>query len=258
MFENLKKLEQEIKEKLFSIKDSKSLSSLKVDIFGKKGSITNYLKSISSLPDDQKKEAGQTINELKNKINTMIEKKFNDFNRDEIKNKLFNESIDSTLSSRPDEEGKINPITQTIAEVTKIFQKMGFKTVLGPDIEDDYHNFTALNIPPEHPARQLHDTFYLKKNKNDQKNLLRTHTSPVQIRILENTKPPLKIIAPGRTYRADSDITHTPMFHQIEGLYIDKNVNMSHLKGCILDFCREYFDIEDLPVRFRPSFFSFY
>ena len=257
MFENLKKLEQEIEEKLSSIKDSKSLSSLKVDIFGKKGSITNYLKSISSLPDDQKKKAGQTINELKNKINTMIEKKFNDFNKDEIKNKLFNESIDSTLPSRPDEEGKINPITQTIAEVTKIFQKMGFKTVLGPDIEDDYHNFTALNIPPEHPARQLHDTFYLKKNRNDQKNLLRTHTSPVQIRILEDTKPPLKIIAPGRTYRADSDITHTPMFHQIEGLYIDKDVNMSHLKGCILDFCREYFDIEDLPVRFRPSFFPF-
>ena len=134
---------------------------------------------------------------------------------------------------------------------------MGFKTALGPDIEDDYHNFTALNIPPEHPARQLHDTFYLKKNKNGQKNLLRTHTSPVQIRTLENTKPPLKIIAPGRAYRADSDITHTPMFHQIEGLCIDKDVNMSHLKGCILDFCHEYFDIEDLPVRFRPSFFPF-
>ena len=258
MFENLKKLEQEIEEKLSSIKDSRSLSSLKAEIFGKKGSITNHLKSISSLPENQRKEVGRAINDLKSKINSMIEKKFNDINKDEIKNKLLNERVDTTLPSRSYEEGKINPITQTIAEVTKIFQKMGFKTALGPDIEDDYHNFTALNIPPEHPARQLHDTFYLRKNKNGQKNLLRTHTSPVQIRTLENTKPPLKIIAPGRTYRADSDITHTPMFHQVEGLCIDKDINMSHLKGCILDFCREYFDIKDLPVRFRPSFFSFY
>ena len=130
---------------------------------------------------------------------------------------------------------------------------MGFETALGPDIEDDYHNFTALNIPPEHPARQLHDTFYLKNNSK----LLRTHTSPVQIRTLEKIKHPLKIIAPGRTYRADSDMTHTPMFHQIEGLSLDININMSHLKGCIMDFCREFFEIDDLPVRFRPSFFPF-
>ena len=157
------------------------------------------------------------------------------------------------MSPRPFDEGKLNPITQTIAEVTTIFQKMGFETALGPDIEDDYHNFTALNIPPEHPARQLHDTFYLKNNSK----LLRTHTSPVQIRTLEKIKPPLKIIAPGRTYRADSDMTHTPMFHQIEGLSLDININMSHLKGCIMDFCREFFEIDDLPVRFRPSFFPF-
>ena len=254
MFENLKKLEQEIEEKLSCIKDSISLSSLKIEIFGKKGSITNHLKSISSLPKDQRKQTGQAINDLKNKINTTIEKKFNDLNKDEIENKLLNESVDSTLSSRPDEEGKINPITQTIAEVTKIFQKMGFKIALGPDIEDDYHNFTALNIPPEHPARQLHDTFYLKGKNNK---LLRTHTSPVQIRTLEKRKPPLKIIAPGRTYRADSDMTHTPMFHQIEGLCLDTNIKMSHLKGCIMDFSREFFEIDDLPVRFRPSFFPF-
>ena len=162
--------------------------------------------------------------------------------------------MDVTLSTRPAYEGKLSPITQTIAEVTKIFQKMGFETALGPDIEDDYHNFTALNIPPEHPARQLHDTFYIKNKKNK---LLRTHTSPVQIRTLEKKKPPLKIIAPGRTYRADSDMTHTPMFHQVEGLYLDTNVNMSQLKGCIMDFCKEFFEIDDLPVRFRPSFFPF-
>tara|TARA_B100001245_G_scaffold141567_1_gene105476 strand:+ start:235 stop:1029 length:795 start_codon:yes stop_codon:yes gene_type:complete len=167
---------------------------------------------------------------------------------------LQKEEMDVTLSTRPLDEGKLNPITQTIAEVTKIFQKMGFETALGPDIEDDYHNFTALNIPPEHPARQLHDTFYIK-NKNNK--LLRTHTSPVQIRTLEKKKPPLRIIAPGRTYRADSDMTHTPMFHQVEGLYLDVNVNMSQLKGCIMDFCREFFEIDDLPVRFRPSFFPF-
>ena len=157
----------------------------------------------------------------------MIQQKYENFNKSEISQKLQSEEIDITLPTRPLIEGKLNPITQVIAEVTSIFQKMGFETVLGPDIEDDYHNFTALNIPPEHPARQLHDTFYLKNNNNE---LLRTHTSPVQIRTLEKKKPPLKIIAPGRTYRADSDMTHTPMFHQIEGLCLDKNIQNLLLK----------------------------
>ena len=257
MSEKLKKLEQEIQKKLSTVKDALDLNALKVEIFGKKGSITEQLKAIKNLPEDQRKEAGQDINDLKNKISDLIEKKNKNFSKNEISTKLDKEKADITLPSRSITEGKINPITQTIAEVTKIFQKMGFESAIGPDIEDDFHNFTALNIPPEHPARQLHDTFYLEKKKTDQLKLLRTHTSPVQIRTMQKKKPPLRIIAPGRTYRADSDITHTPMFHQIEGLCIDQQINMSHLKGCILDFCREYFEITDLPVRFRPSFFPF-
>ena len=253
MSEELEKLEIQIKEKISNADNLEHLNSIRIEVFGKKGLITNHLKLLTGLPENERKIKGKIINDIKNKINELLQQKNKILNDNEISKKLEKEEIDITLSSRPFDEGKLNPITQTIAEVTTIFQKMGFETALGPDIEDDYHNFTALNIPPEHPARQLHDTFYLKNNSK----LLRTHTSPVQIRTLEKIKPPLRIIAPGRTYRADSDMTHTPMFHQIEGLCLDTNVNMSHLKGCIMDFCREFFGIDDLPVRFRPSFFPF-
>ena len=254
MSEELENLEKQIEEKITNATTLDDLNSIRVEVFGKKGLITNHLKSLTELPENERKEKGKKINNLKNKINTLLQQKNKNLSDSEISQKLQKEQVDITLSTRPFEEGKLNPITQTIAEVSTIFQKMGFETALGPDIEDDYHNFTALNIPPEHPARQLHDTFYLKGKNNK---LLRTHTSPVQIRTLEKKKPPLKIIAPGRTYRADSDITHTPMFHQVEGLCLDKDINMSHLKGCIMDFCREFFEINDLPVRFRPSFFPF-
>ena len=254
MSEELENLEKQIEEKITNVTTLDDLNSIRVEVFGKKGLITNHLKSLAELPENEKKEKGKKINDVKNKINTLFQQKNKNLSDGEISQKLQKEEVDVTLSTRPIHKGKLNPITQTIAEVTKIFQKMGFETALGPDIEDDYHNFTALNIPPEHPARQLHDTFYIK-NKNNK--LLRTHTSPVQIRTLEKKKPPLRIIAPGRTYRADSDMTHTPMFHQVEGLYLDTNVNMSQLKGCIMDFCKEFFEIDDLPVRFRPSFFPF-
>ena len=254
MSEELENLEKQIEEKITNATTLDDLNSIRVEVFGKKGLITNHLKSLTELPENERKEKGKKINNVKNKINTLLQQRNKNLSDSEISQKLQKEQVDITLSTRPFEEGKLNPITQTIAEVSTIFQKMGFETVLGPDIEDDYHNFTALNIPPEHPARQLHDTFYLKGKNNK---LLRTHTSPVQIRTLEKKKPPLKIIAPGRTYRADSDMTHTPMFHQVEGLCLDKDINMSHLKGCIMDFCREFFEINDLPVRFRPSFFPF-
>ena len=254
MSEELENLEKQIEEKITNVTTLDDLNSIRVEVFGKKGLITNHLKSLAELPENERKEKGKKINDLKNKINTLFQQKNKNLSDSEISQKLQKEEVDVTLSTRPIHKGKLNPITQTIAEVTKIFQKMGFETALGPDIEDDYHNFTALNIPPEHPARQLHDTFYIKGKNNK---LLRTHTSPVQIRTLEKKKPPLRIIAPGRTYRADSDMTHTPMFHQVEGLYLDTNVNMSQLKGCIMDFCREFFEIDDLPVRFRPSFFPF-
>ena len=242
MSEELEKLEKQIEEKISRADNLEDLKSIRVEVFGKKGLITNHLKSLAELPENERKEKGKEINDVKNKINTLLQQKNKNLSASEISQKLQKEEVDVTLSTRPTDEGKLNPITQTIAEVTKIFQKMGFETALGPDIEDDYHNFTALNIPPEHPARQLHDTFYIKDKNNK---LLRTHTSPVQIRTLEKKKPPLKIIAPGRTYRADSDMTHTPMFHQVEGLCLDKDINMSHLKGCIMDFCREFFEINE-------------
>jgi phenylalanyl-tRNA synthetase alpha chain len=162
-----------------------------------------------------------------------------------------------TLPIRPESEGRIHPISQTIDEMVAIFNQMGFQVAEGPHIETDEHNFTALNIPPEHPARQLHDTFYLPQKPDGSQLLLRTHTSPVQIRSMRQMKPPIRIIVPGRTFRADSDATHSPMFHQIEGLVIDDTSHMGHLKGTIVDFCRAFFDVDDLPVRFRPSFFPF-
>jgi len=170
---------------------------------------------------------------------------------------LKQQRIDVTLPIRPEPEGRIHPISQTIDEMVAIFCEMGFQVAEGPHIETDEHNFTALNIPPEHPARQLHDTFYLPAKSDGSQLLLRTHTSPVQIRSMRQMKPPLRIIVPGRTFRADSDATHSPMFHQIEGLVIDDTSHMGHLKGAIVDFCRAFFDVDDLPVRFRPSFFPF-
>ena len=171
--------------------------------------------------------------------------------------RLAEERIDVTLPILPAPEGRIHPISQTIEQMVAIFCQMGFSVVEGPDIEDDFHNFTALNIPPEHPARQDHDTFYLPERADGSRPLLRTHTSPVQIRTMRAGEPPLRIVVPGRTYRADHDATHSPMFHQIEGLVIDESTHMGHLKGCLIEFCRAFFGLSDLPVRFRPSFFPF-
>ena len=171
--------------------------------------------------------------------------------------KLAAERVDVTLPARPEADGRIHPISQTIDEVVAIFGEMGFSIAEGPDIEDDFHNFTALNIPPEHPARQMHDTFYFPEKPDGSRLLLRTHTSPVQLRTMEGTKPPLRIIVPGRTFRSDSDMTHTPMFHQVEGLVIDEHSHMGHLKGCLIEFCRTYFEVPDVPVRFRASHFPF-
>ncbi len=171
--------------------------------------------------------------------------------------RLAGERVDVTLPARPESEGRIHPVSQTIDEIVQIFGEMGFKVAEGPDIEDDFHNFTALNIPESHPARQMHDTFYLPEQADGSRLVLRTHTSPVQIRHMRNNKPPIRIIAPGRTYRCDSDMTHSPMFHQVEGLVVDETTHMGHLKGCLIDFCRTYFGVAELPVRFRPSFFPF-
>ena len=202
-------------------------------------------------------ELGQALNRLKDEIAGAIDARRSTLEDAALKVRLQSEGVDVTLPVRPERAGCLHPISQTIDEIVAIFGEMGFAVAEGPDIEDDFHNFTALNIPPEHPARQMHDTFYFPERADGSRMLLRTHTSPVQIRTMQNSKPPLRIIVPGRTYRCDSDMTHTPMFHQVEGLVVDETSHMGHLKGCLIHFCRAFFGVDDLPVRFRPSFFPF-
>jgi len=215
------------------------------------------LKQLGQIAPEKRKEEGQRRNVLKDEIGAAIEARRAVLEAQELEEKLKTDLVDVTLPSPPAAEGRVHPISQTIDEIVAIFGEMGFAVAEGPDIEDDFHNFTALNIPPEHPARQMHDTFYLPERADGSRLLLRTHTSPVQVRTMQRTPPPLRIIAPGRTYRCDSDMTHTPMFHQVEGLVVDETTHMGHLKGCIVEFCRAFFQVSDLPVRFRPSFFPF-
>ncbi|MGB8276199.1 MAG: phenylalanine--tRNA ligase subunit alpha, partial [Alphaproteobacteria bacterium] len=236
-----------------------ALEAVRVDALGRKGRLTELMKGLGSLPADERRETGFTINRVKDSIESAIAARRHALDEAAIEERLRTETVDVTLPVRPDplEGGRIHPISQSLDEVVAILGEMGFTVAEGPDIEDDFHNFTALNIPPEHPARQMHDTFYLPADAEGQSKVLRTHTSPVQIRAMMATTPPLRVIAPGRTYRCDSDMTHTPMFHQVEGLVVDRSTHMGHLKGCLIDFCRAYFEIDDLPLRFRPSFFPF-
>jgi phenylalanyl-tRNA synthetase alpha chain len=238
--------------------DLKTLEEARITALGKKGRITQLMKGLGAMEPEARKAAGARLNAVKDEIAAAIEARKNDLAGAAIDAKLMQERVDVTLPVRPEQDGRIHPISQTIDEVVAIFGEMGFAVAEGPDIEDDWHNFTALNIPPEHPARQEHDTFYLPGVGADGRRMvLRTHTSPVQIRTMLKQKPPVRIICPGRTYRCDSDATHSPMFHQVEGLVIDETTHMGHLKGCLIEFCRAYFGVDDLPVRFRPSYFPF-
>ena len=238
-------------------KSTQALYAVQVGALGKSGEITLLLKQLGQIAPEKRKEEGQRRNVLKDEIGAAIEARRAVLEAQELEEKLKTDLVDVTLPSPPAAEGRVHPISQTIDEIVAIFGEMGFTVAEGPDIEDDFHNFTALNIPPEHPARQMHDTFYLPERADGARLLLRTHTSPVQVRTMQRTPPPLRIIAPGRTYRCDSDMTHTPMFHQVEGLVVDETTHMGHLKGCIVEFCRAFFQVSDLPVRFRPSFFPF-
>ena len=243
----------------YLIKFNKKLSlsevnQIKSDLFGKNGIISAEFKKIGQIEESKRKKFAADLNEIKDILQNKIFLKINELENLEINERLNKEKIDITLPSRPYPKGKIHPVSQTIDEISSIFSEIGFSVEEGPDVENDYNNFTALNTPDDHPARDMHDTFYLDKNK---KKLLRTHTSPVQIRTMLNNKPPFKIIAPGRTYRSDSDQTHAPMFHQVEGLHIDKNINMGHLKGCLNYFIKEFFEVEKIKMRFRPSHFPF-
>jgi len=234
-----------------------TLEDVRVAALGKKGAITAQMKNLGGLEPEQRKAAGQALNAIKDDVAAAIDAKKTAMTDAELNAKLLAEKIDVTLPIRPEREGFIHPISQTIEEVVAILGEMGFAVAEGPEIEDDWYNFTALNIPEDHPARQEHDTFYLPGVGEKGRKVLRTHTSPVQIRTMMNSEPPMRIIAPGRTYRCDYDATHSPMFHQIEGLVVDEATHMGHLKGCLIDFCRAYFDIDELPVRFRPSYFPF-
>jgi phenylalanyl-tRNA synthetase alpha chain len=235
---------------------TKELEDMRVKLLGKSGAITLMLKELGTLPAEQRKQRGAEINALKDQVVSTIEQRRYSLQEHELAIQLAQEAIDVTLPPRPESRGTLHPISQVIQEITQYFSLYGFTVAEGPDMEDEEHNFTALNIDEHHPARQSHDTFYFQKQDGIQK-LLRTHTSPVQIRTMRKQQPPIRILAPGRTYRCDYDATHTPMFHQIEGLVIDHGIHMGHLKGCIINFLRSFFELDQLPVRFRPSFFPF-
>ena len=237
--------------------DLAAVEALRVSALGKSGSITEMVKGIGQLPPEERRDAGQQLNTVKNAVAAAIDARKQILEAAALDASLAEDRIDVSLPARPVAQGRIHPISQTIDEMVAIFCEMGFTVAEGPHIETDFNNFTALNIPPEHPARQDHDTFYLPPDEDGNRKVLRTHTSPVQIRTMVNEAPPIRIVVPGRTFRADHDATHSPMFHQIEGLVIDEATHMGHLKGCLIEFCRAFFDVDDLPVRFRPSYFPF-
>lgn len=254
-------LKIEITSEIEAANDLKSLDDVRVTVLGKKGRITAIMKTLGQMDPEERKTKGQELNRLKDEIAETIRQAESTLKKAELEKRLATETIDITLEPRPAKMGKIHPLSQTMEELVTIFSAMGFSVAEGPDIEDDWHNFTALNFPPGHPAREMQDTFFLPEDESEKeeyrKKLLRTHTSSVQIRHMENNQPPHKIVCFGRTYRSDFDMTHTPMFHQMECLYVDKGVTMAHLKGCLTDFVRAFFEVDDLPVRFRPSFFPF-
>lgn len=276
---DLSALQQGILHQIDSATDTDSVEQIRIQYLGKKGELSALMKQLGKLDPDARREQGQALNVVKDTVLSALTAKSQSLANAELNARLQSETVDVTLSPRPHTVGKLHPIQQTTDEIIAIFGEMGFVLAEGPDIEDDWHNFQALNIPPEHPARQMQDTFYLPQNDSNQnpavgynteqtKNVvLRTHTSPVQIRTMlsavENAKqnntdlPPIRIIAPGRTYRCDSDMTHTPMFHQVEGLVIDKTANFAHLKGVLESFCSAYFQVDSVALKFRPSFFPF-
>jgi len=231
--------------------DLKILEDIRVQCLGKKGEITELLKNLSSLSPEERPSAGQAVNQVKVKVQNLLTSRKEELELTKLESQLAGQAIDVTLPGRAQNFGSLHPVTRTRQRVEAFFSQVGFSIVEGPEIEDDYHNFEALNIPLHHPAREMQDTFYF-----DDGMVLRTHTSPVQIRVMENTKPPLKVITPGRVYRCDSDLTHTPMFHQVEGLLVDETTSFADLKGLLADFMRHFFE-RDLGIRFRPSYFPF-
>lgn len=235
-----------------AVADLNALDATRAQFLGKSGSLTELLKALGKLAPEEKKTAGAAINEAKQTVEAALKSRREAIQKIELDRQLAAETLDVSLPGRGAGAGSLHPVTQTLARIEALFHSIGFAVATGPEVETDFYNFSALNIPDDHPARAMHDTFYLKRGE-----LLRTHTSPVQIRYMENTPPPLRIIAPGRVYRVDSDATHSPMFHQVEGLWVDEGISFANLKGVVQDFLQRFFERDDLKVRFRPSFFPF-
>src|SRR5690349_21528038 len=256
---DIAQLEQDLLAAVASAKDEAALDAIRVGALGKSGSITSLLKTLGSMSPDERKSRGAAINQLKNLVTEAIAKKKDELAAAALDARLNSETVDVTLPVReaPTETGRVHPISQVIDELTAIFADMGFAVAEGPDIETDDYNFTKLNFPEGHPAREMHDTFYFPPKPDGSRMLLRTHTSPVQVRTMLKQKPPIRVIIPGRTYRSDSDQTHTPMFHQVEGLVIDKGAHLGHLKWILEEFCKAFFEVDDVKMRFRPSYFPF-
>ncbi|CAA6814874.1 MAG: Phenylalanyl-tRNA synthetase alpha chain (EC [uncultured Thiotrichaceae bacterium] len=250
--QELEHILEEAQQRVAASAELRDLDDVRVHYLGKKGLITEQLKQLGKLPAEERREAGQSINKAKQQLNAAIGVRKAELETEVLNKRLAEEAVDVTMPGRGFETGGIHPVTRTINRIQNIFVKLGFSVAEGPEIEDDFHNFTALNIPEHHPARAMHDTFYFPDGK-----LLRTHTSPVQVRVMEKQEPPLRIIAPGRVYRCDSDLTHTPMFHQVEGLMVDTDVSFADLKGILDEFFKAFFEVDELPTRFRNSFFPF-
>ncbi|MGD2133325.1 MAG: phenylalanine--tRNA ligase subunit alpha [Maricaulaceae bacterium] len=237
--------------------DERALDDVRVAFLGKKGKVSLLMRGLGGMTPEQRQEFGPRLNGLKDRLNDAVAARKAALEASALEARLATERVDVTLPPRPEGQGAIHPVSQVMDELVAIFADMGFVQAEGPDIETDWNNFTALNFPEDHPARELHDTFFMKAEKDGAPMVLRTHTSPVQVRTMMSQKPPIRVIVPGRTYRCDWDATHTPMFHQVEGLVIDTETHMGHLKGCLKDFVRAYFEVDEIEARFRPHFFPF-
>jgi phenylalanyl-tRNA synthetase alpha chain len=256
---NYDALEQSLTAAIAAASDEAGIEAIRIEALGKKGSVSELLKSLGAMSPDERKTAGPAINTLKERVTEALNARKSDLRDAAINARLITEKVDVTLPvpQSPAERGRIHPISQVIDEITAIFGDLGFAIAEGPDIETDYYNFTALNFPEGHPAREMHDTFFMQSQDGNQPKVLRTHTSPVQIRTMEAQKPPIRIVIPGKTYRMDSDATHTPMFHQLEGLVIDKTANVANMKWVLTEFCKAFFEVPSLNMRMRPSYFPF-
>src|SRR5205823_7977192 len=254
---DIQTLERDIISAIAGAADELALEQVRVAALGKKGTVSELLKTLGGMSPDERKEKGPLFNTLRDRVSEATAARKAELQEQALNARLASERVDVTLPARPEPQGTIHPVSQVLDEITAIFADLGFSIAEGPDVETDDYNFTKLNIPPDHPARQMHDTFYVAPQKDGSRHVLRTHTSPVQARVMLQQKPPIRVIVPGRAYRRDSDATHTPMFHQLEALAIDEETNLGHLRWVVEQFCSAFFEVDKIELRARPSFFPF-